>query len=271
MKASKLTIISGSIVFLFLTIAIFTPFFKYLVGFSPDTPSIIDASIFEPPGVHWFGTDRIGRDVAALLVYGIRNALFFSVLVVSLSTIVGLILGGVMGFFGGRTDLILSRVLEIIGNFPIFFLQLTLLAFFPQSYGILFFVMMITGWIPYCRITRAEFLKLRNQEFVQAARAIGCSRTRIFFRHLLPNAWIPSVIYIPFDLSSTVVALGALSFLGFGEPINVPSIGELMNQAREYFQTAWWLAVFPGLTLFTLTLSLTLFGSGLRDLIDPKN
>jgi ABC-type dipeptide/oligopeptide/nickel transport system permease subunit len=182
----------------------------------------------------------------------------------------GVIIGGIMGFFGGAVDLILSRVLEVIGNFPIFLLQLTLLAFFNQSYGILLFVMTVAGWIPYARFTRAEFFRLRNQEFVQAAEALGASRMRIFFRHLLPNSLTPILIYIPFDLSSTIVALGALSFLGFGEPINVASLGELMKQAKDHFQDAWWLAVFPGTTIFMLTLSLTVFGSGVRDALDPR-
>jgi len=179
-------------------------------------------------------------------------------------------MGGVMGFFGGKLDLILSRVMELIGNFPIFLLQLTLLAFFDQSYGILLFVMTLAGWIPYCRFTRAEFLRLRNQEFVQAAVASGASKTRIFFRHLLPNSLTPIMIYVPFDLSSTIIVLGALSFLGFGEPINVASIGELLRQAKDHFRDAWWLAVFPGTTLFLFTLSLALFGSAIRDKLDPR-
>mgnify|MGYP000864620408 CR=1 FL=1 len=223
-----------------------------------------------PSGTHIFGTDYIGRDVFARLVHGIKNSLFFSMVAVFICLSLGVVIGGIMGFFGGKTDLVISRVVEVIGNFPIFLLQLTLLAFFNQNYGILLFVMCIAGWIPYARFTRAEFFHLRNQEFVQAATALGASKTRIFFRHLLPNSLTPILVYIPFDLSSTIVVLGALSFLGFGEPINVASLGELLKQAKDHFQEAWWIAVFPGSTLFLLTLSLTLFGSGVRDLLDPR-
>ncbi len=248
-----------------------TGFFP-LIKYGPESIDIYSLQTLAPPGSsHFLGTDYVGRDILSRLIHGIRNSLFFSAAVVFLCMSVGIIIGGVMGFFGGKVDLILSRIMEIIGNFPIFLLQLTLLAFFDQSYWILIFVMLIAGWIPYSRFTRAEFFRLRNQDFVMAARALGASRTRIFFKHLLPNSLTPVLIYVPFDLSSTIIALGALSFLGFGEPINVASLGELLKQAKDHFQEAWWLAVFPGTILFLLTLSLALFGSSLRDLLDPKS
>jgi ABC-type dipeptide/oligopeptide/nickel transport system permease subunit len=280
MKFSQLTWIAFAFVLLFLGAALFAPWianeasskgFLPLIKFGPETADIFTSDILASPSkTHLLGTDYIGRDVLARLVHAIKNSIFFSVVAVLICMMSGVIIGGIMGFFGGAVDLILSRVLEVIGNFPIFLLQLTLLAFFNQSYGILLFVMTVAGWIPYARFTRAEFFRLRNQEFVQAAEALGASRMRIFFRHLLPNSLTPILIYIPFDLSSTIVALGALSFLGFGEPINVASLGELMKQAKDHFQDAWWLAVFPGTTIFMLTLSLTVFGSGVRDALDPR-
>ncbi len=241
-----------------------------LYPYGPDTPSILTSQIFASPGDHWLGTDRVGRDVFALILFGIRNSFLFSLAVVSTCAVIGTLLGGLMGMAGGRIDMLLSRFLEIVANFPVFFLQLTLLAFFDRGYGILFFVMIFSGWIPYTRLTRAEFLKIRKQDYIAAAQVLGASKLRIFFRHLLPNGWAPSLIYIPFDFSSTIVSLGALSFLGFGEPINVPSLGELMNQARENFQSAWWIAFFPSITLFLMTLALILFGTSLRDRLDPK-
>ena len=237
----------------------------------PDMPSPDQKVILEAPSqFHPFGTDQSGRDVLSRLIHGIRNAIFFSISVVLICLLVGILLGGLMGFYGGRIDLVLSRIMEVIGNFPIFLLQLTFLAYVDPSYGILLFVMCFSGWIPYCRFVRAEFFKLRSQEFVQAAQVLGASTPRIFFKHLIPNSLTPVITYIPFDLSSTIIALGALSFIGFGEPIDVPSIGELLRQAQRVFQTAWWLALFPGLALFFLTLSLTLFGSAIRDLLDPR-
>jgi ABC-type dipeptide/oligopeptide/nickel transport system permease subunit len=242
-----------------------------ILSVGPGMPSPDQRVVLASPSAqHWFGTDQSGRDVLARLVHGLQNALFFSLAVVLVCLAIGIVLGGLMGFYGGWVDLLLSRVMEIIGNFPIFLLQLTFLAYVDPSYGILLFVMCFSGWIPYCRFVRAEFLKLREQEFVQAARVLGASKLRIFFRHLIPNSLTPVITFIPFDLSSTIIALGALSFIGFGEPIDSPSIGELLRQAQRVFQSAWWLAFFPGFCLFLLTLSLTLFGSAIRDHLDPR-
>jgi len=242
-----------------------------LFSVGPDMPSPDQKVILEAPSkLHPFGTDQAGRDVLSRLIHGIRNAIFFSLAVVIICILIGVLLGGLMGFYGGWIDLGLSRLMEVIGNFPIFLLQLTFLAYVDPSYGILLFVMCFSGWIPYCRFVRAEFFKLRSQEFVQAAQVLGASTPRIFFRHLIPNSLTPVITYIPFDLSSTIIALGALSFIGFGEPIDVPSVGELLRQAQRVFQTAWWLALFPGLALFLLTLSLALFGSAMRDFLDPR-
>lgn len=268
MKINRLIWISGALVLFFVLIALFAP---WIGREGPESIDIFKSEFLSAPSsTHWFGTDYVGRDVFSRLVYGIRNSLFFSLVAVFICAVTGILIGGFMGFFGGKLDLILSRFMELIGNFPIFLLQLTLLAFFDQGYGILLFVMTLAGWIPYCRFTRAEFLKLRNQEFVQAATASGASKPRIFFRYLIPNSLTPVMIYLPFDLSSTIIVLGALSFLGFGEPINVASIGELLRQAKDHFREAWWIAVFPGACLFLFTLSLALFGSALRDILDPR-
>lgn len=279
-RLPKMTYISGGIVLLFLLAGILAPVISSkseskgvfpILKTGPDTPDIFDADyLAEPSSKHPFGTDYIGRDVLSRLLYGLRNSIFFSIAVVSVCLVLGIILGGLMGFFGGKIDFALSRVMEIIGNYPIFLLQLTLLAFLAQGYGILLFVMVLAGWIPYCRFTRAEFLKLKNLEFTQSSIALGTSKTRIFFRHLLPNSLTPILAYVPFDLTSTIIGLGALSFLGFGEPLDAPSVGELLKQANTYFREAWWLAVFPGSALFILTLSLALFGSSLRDVLDPR-
>lgn len=281
MKIPKLTLASGIVVLIFVLMALTAQWIANdashsagpfpLVKYGPESVDIFEAEFLSAPtSTHLFGTDYIGRDIFARLVHAIQNSLFFSVFAVLICLVLGTLIGGLMGFFGGKVDLILSRIVEIIGNFPIFLLQLTLLAFFDQGYGILLFVMCLAGWIPYSRFVRAEFFRLRNQEFVQAAIAMGASNTRIFFRHLLPNSLTPLFIYIPFDLSSTIIVLGALSFLGFGEPVNVASIGELLKQAKDHFKVAWWLALFPGGAMFLLTLALALFGSGLRDIFDPK-
>lgn len=288
LKLPKTTLVSGSIVFFFIFVGGFAPWIANkpaheddilpIIKHSPDpSSSDVVGSVFsipdilaEPSESNWLGTDYVGRDVASRLVHGIKNSLFFSLIVVFFCLVIGILIGGVMGFFGGWIDLLLSRFMEVIANFPIFLLQLTFLAFFPKNYFTLFFVMIVAGWIPYCRYTRAEFLRLRNLDFTQAARALGANRTRVFFRHILPNSLTPNLMYIPFDLASTITALGALSFLGFGEPIHVASLGELMKQAKDHFQQAWWLAFYPGVTLVLLTFSLAMFGASIRDILDPR-
>ncbi|TVQ79281.1 MAG: ABC transporter permease [Bradymonadales bacterium] len=284
-RVPKMTWISGFFVLIFLLCAFFAPwvanepgvrsFQLYPIG--PDTPPIAQMLDREPPGTmsldgrqYILGTDHVGRDLFARIVHGIRNSLLFALAVVSICIFLGIVLGGIMGLYGGKVDLILQRFMEIVGNFPIFLLQLTLLAFFERNYWILLFVMILAGWIPYCRFVRAEFLKLRSQDFVQSAYALGASRFRIFRKHLLPNSLTPVITFVPFDLAQVIVVLGALSFLGFGEPIDQASLGELLRQAKDNFRVAWWIAVFPASAIFLLTLSLALFGSSIRDLLDPR-
>lgn len=272
-KLSLTAYVSGGLVALFLIIAILAPWLAGKDGifleFDPEAVNIMKAKE-APDSVNWFGTDYVGRDVLTQLIHGIRGSLFFSLAVVFVCVVNGILIGGIMGFYGGKVDLILSRFMEVIGNFPIFLLQLTLLAFFDRSYGILLFVMCLAGWIPHARFVRAEFFRLRNQEFVLAARTLGACKTRIFLRHLLPNSLTPVITYIPFDLTSTIISLGALTFLGFGEPLNKPSFGALLKQGNDNFIDAWWLIVFPVGAMFLLTLSLALFGSAIRDILDPR-
>jgi len=284
-KFSKTAIVSGILSLFLVLVALLAPWIANeategvfpLVKFGPESIDLFKSEILgAPDSQHFMGTDNVGRDVFSRLVHGIKNSLLFSVAVVIICTLIGMIIGGIMGFFGGWIDLVMSRIMEVIGNFPIMLLMLTLLAIIPTQttltrYGLLLFVMCLAGWIPYCRYTRAEFLKLRDQDFVTAAIAVGSSRRRLFFKHLFPNSLTPIIIYVPFDLSITITSLGFLSFLGFGEPINVASLGELLKQAKDHFREAWWIAVYPGGVLFLLTFSLALFGSSVRDILDPRS
>lgn len=234
-----------------------------------------------PSSEYLFGTDQIGRDVFSFVVHGLRNSLFFALIVVFICFATGVILGGLMGYYGGWIDLILQRFQEIIGNFPIFLLQLTIMASLPPNtpgfvqYILLATLICMVGWIPYARFTRAEFLRLRRLDFSVAAEAIGATSMRRFFKHLLPNAMTPNITFIPFDIASTIITLGALSFLGFGEPAGTASLGELLSVAKQSIARVgdlrhWWLALFPSLSLFLLLLSLIQFNFAIRDFADPR-
>jgi len=225
---------------------------------------------YQPPNAkHWLGTDRLGRDVLSGLIHGTRYALTIGLVAVGLSLAIGLVLGAMAGYFGGWTDLALSRLFELWAAIPSFFLILTAAAFFPPS---LFFVMIIIGftsWVSIARLTRSQFLQVRSYDYVAAARSLGYSDTRIMFRHILPNAIGPVLIPVAFGVAGAILAESGLSFLGVGVPAEVITWGALLAGARSN-AAAWWLVVTPGLAIFATVTFYNLLGDGLRDALDPK-
>lgn len=223
-----------------------------------------------PSRENWLGTDDGGRDVAARLLYGFRYSITFAFVVWIASSLIGMIAGAVMGFKGGTTDLIGQRVIEIIESLPYLMILITLVSIFKPSLMLLTLMMVFFGWVTVSLYFRAEFLKIRRREFIEAARALGASRTRLIFTHLLPNSLTPWITSSPFMIAGYVASLAALDFLGFGLPAPTPSWGELLNQALKNFRIAWWLAVFPSLALFTALTLLNLIGEAVRDALDPR-
>lgn len=230
----------------------------------------VDVFPSPPTKENLLGTDEGGRDVAARLLYGFRYSITFAFTVWILVSIAGMILGSIMGFMGGWTDLIGQRLIEIIESLPYLMILVTLVSIFHPSIFLLAVLMVFFGWVSTSIYFRAEFLKLRKREFVEAARALGASRSRLIFKHILPNSLTPWITISPFLIAGYVASLAALDFLGYGVPPPTPSWGELLNQALKNFRIAWWLAVFPSLALFiTLTL-LNLIGESVRDAFDPR-
>ncbi|MES2964195.1 MAG: ABC transporter permease subunit [Bdellovibrionota bacterium] len=223
-----------------------------------------------PSSVNWFGTDEGGRDVASRLLYGFRYSMAFAVLVWILESFLGMILGSIMGYAGGWTDLVGQRVTEIMESLPYLMILITLVSIFTPSLWLLVILSVFFGWISVSVYFRAEFLKLRRREFVEAARALGGSRARVIFKHILPNALTPWITITPFLIAGSISALAALDFLGFGLPAPTPSWGELLNQALKNFRIAWWLAVYPSAALFLTLTVLNLIGEGVRDALDPR-
>ncbi|RDV40120.1 ABC transporter permease [Bradymonadaceae bacterium TMQ3] len=217
---------------------------------------------------HFLGTDRQGRDVFTRLIYGTRISLTIGVVAVSIYTAIGLVLGSLAGFFGGRVDNIILRMIEIMMCFPVLFLILTLAGFIEEPS--IFHIMLIiglTGWTGIARLVRGEFLRLRNQDFVQAAIALGFTRARIIFRHVLPNAVQPVFVSATFGVAGAILIEATLSFLGVG-PANAPSWGQILTSGRNTQQMT--LILSSGFAIFVTISLLNLIGEGLRDATDPK-
>lgn len=217
------------------------------------------------------GTDDRGRDILARLLYGFRYSFIYAIGVWWITFVLGTVLGLSMGFMGSWVDLIGQRVVEVISSVPQFFLLIILVSIFDASLMLLVGISSLFGWISISYYMRAEALKIRKLEYVEAGRAIGLKTPWILFKHVLPNALTPLITFSPFAIAAGVTGLAALDYLGFGLTPPTPSWGELLNQAKKYFTYAWWLAVFPSLALFgTLTL-LNFVGEGLRNAFDSKS
>lgn len=239
-------------------------------------PNESDRSVHRPPSApdsqHWMGTDNRGRDIAARLIYGLRNSLLYAVFVWFFSYTIGIILGGIQGFWGGRVDFLVQRVIEVLVALPSFFLLIIISSIFrPNLVLLAVFTVLVGGWIPISYYVRAEFLKLRNFEFVEAAKAQGLGTLRIVFRHILPNALTPVITFTPFALTGAITSLAGLDFLGFGLSPPTASWGELLSQALKHFDHAWWLAVFPVVMIVVTLLVLNFIGEGLRQALDPRS
>lgn len=223
------------------------------------------------PGIeNFFGTDDRGRDVLARLLYGYRYSMMFAVSVWFFSYLIGLFLGALMGYFGGKTDIVGQRLTEIMDSLPALVVFITLATVIGRSFSFLVFFFSIMGWMGISFYMRAEFLRLRKRAFVEASRAQGRSHLSIIFRHIVPNALNPILTFSPFALAGLIGFLAILDYLGFGMAPPTPSWGELLSQSERYITTAWWLAVFPSLALFSTLLSLTFIGNGVRDAFDPR-
>jgi microcin C transport system permease protein len=175
-----------------------------------------------------------------------------------------------MGFYGGKVDIIGQRVVEVLSTVPQLFLIIILVSMFESSVGLLAAIVIAFGWIGISYYIRAEFLKNRNREFVEAARSMGASDTRIFLRHILPNSLTPVITFAPFFIAAQFATLASLDYLGFGLPVPTPSWGEMLAQGQKYYSVAWWLAVYPSLCLFVTLYMLNLVGEGVRDAMDPN-
>lgn len=225
---------------------------------------------FQPPSrAHWMGTEENGADVLSRMIHASRIALGIGLVATGIAMVIGVVVGGMMGYFSGVIDIIGMRLVEIFEAIPTLFLLLTFVAFFGRNLYIMMIIIGLTGWTGYARYLRAEFLKLRQQDFVQAAVAGGMSTASILFRHMLPNGIAPVLVAASFGFASAILAEATLSFLGLGL-VDSPSWGQMLNQAVRSSAFNWWMAIFPGGAIFLTVFAYNLIGDALRDAIDPK-
>jgi len=222
-----------------------------------------------PDGDNWLGTDDTKRDVLARVIYGFRLSILYTLIVTSVASVIGVIAGAVQGFFGGLTDLTFQRLLEIWGAMPSIYIIIILFAIIGRGFWILVAISIVFGWPALVAVVRAEFLRARNFEYVRAARALGVSNWKIMFRHMLPNAMVATLTFLPFIITGAIGTLATLDFLGFGLPSSAPSLGELTLQAKQNLQAPW--LGFTAFFVYAIMLSLLVFiFEGVRDAFDPR-
>jgi len=223
-----------------------------------------------PPSTeNWFGTDDQGRDVVARLIYGFRISVLFGFILTVLSAIVGVSVGAVQGFYGGLTDLLGQRFIEIWAGMPTLYLLIILASVVEPNFWWLLILLLAFGWMGFVGVVRAEFLRARNLDFVKAAKALGVSDIKIIYKHVLPNAVVATITFMPFTLAGSVTALTTLDFLGFGLPPGSPSLGELLNQGKANLQAPW-LGISGFITISVMLTLLVFIGEAVRDAFDPR-
>ena len=245
---------------------VFTP-----IPYSYDT-KILDLPASAPTGPttdNWLGTDDQGRDVLARVIYGFRISILFGLILTVLSSIIGIAAGAVQGYFGGLIDLFAQRLIEVWSGLPTLYLLIIMASVITPGFFTILILMLLFSWMGLVGVVRAEFLRGRNFEYVRAARALGVSDINIMWRHVLPNAMVATITFLPFILSGSVITLTSLDFLGFGLPPGSPSLGELLNQGKNNLQAPW-LALTAFCTLSILLMLLVFIGEAVRDAFDPR-
>ena len=240
------------------------PFSYNTVDYEIDAPAPT-----KPDKTHWLGTDDEGRDIVARILYGIRLSVVFAFILTFVSSLIGIVIGAVQGYFGGKTDIILQRFIEVWESLPQLFILIIIASVFLPNFWTLLIILMLFSWTSLTSMVRAEFLRTRNFEYVKAAKALGVSNFRIIFKHILPNALVTSVTFIPFILSESIVALTSLDFLGLGLSGDYPSLGDLVRQGKDNLQAPW-IGVTIFIVLSSLLSMLIFIGEGVRDAFDTR-
>lgn len=263
---NRLAVAGGIIVVLLFFVAVFAPLL------SPYNPDDIDRKhILVSPDIHHpLGTDDLGRDVLSRMIWGARISLAVGFVAVGIATVIGIFFGALAGYYGGWAERIIMRFIDIMLTIPTFFLILAVIAFIEPSIWNIMIVIGLTSWMGVARLVRAEFLSIKEREYVLAAKAIGASDFRIIFRHIMINSMAPVLVSAVLGIAGAVLVESALSFLGIGVQPPTPSWGNILTLGKDNIEIAWWLSVFPGLAILITVLGYNLLGEGIRDSIDPR-
>ena len=268
-RGNPLLLVGGIMAVAIVFIAFFAPL---LAPYPRDAGSATHplSVLLAPSASHLFGTDQVGRDILSRILYGARVSPVIAVFVILLSCIIGIPLGLAAGFFGGAVDDIIMRVTDVFLAFPALLLALAFASVLPPSLTSTTLAIAIAWWPWYTRIIRGQAASVTGRPYIESCRALGISRRRIIFRHILPNAITPLIVEISLDVGGVILTAAALSFLGLGAQDPTPDWGLMVSQGQSYFTTQWWLVTFPGLAILFTALAFNLLGDGLRDVLDPK-
>ena len=265
--SNPLALIGFVIILGILLVAVFAP---YIAPYDPDAIDV-KAILLEPSAAHYMGTDGLGRDVFSRMLFGARISLLVGIVAVGIATFIGVILGAIAGYYRGWVDAVIMRMVDVMLSIPTFFLILAVIAFLTPSIWNIMIVIGLTSWMGVTRLVRAEFLSLREREFVMASQTLGAKDRRLIFKHLLPNSLTPIIVSSVLGVASAVLVESGLSFLGLGVQAPQASWGNILTDGKEYIQFAWWLSLFPGLAILITVLGYNLLGEGLRDALDPRS
>ena len=263
---NKLALTGCGIVILLFAVSLLAPVI------APYDPGAIDLKnvLASPSAEHWFGTDQLGRDVLSRMIWGARISLKVGFVATGLAILIGMILGAVAGYYGGWIDAVIMRFVDIMLCFPTFFLILAVIAFLEPSIWNIMIVIGLTSWMGVTRLVRADFISLRERDFVRAARSIGANYARIIFVHILPNALASILVAATLGIAGAILTESALSFLGIGVQPPTPSWGNILTAGKDNIDIAWWISLYPGLAILITVVGYNLLGEGIRDASDPR-
>jgi peptide/nickel transport system permease protein len=269
LRANPLLMAGGALVLLIVLVAIFAPLLAPFPGDAGTATHPFDV-LQAPSAAHWFGTDQVGRDILSRVIYGTRVSPVIAIIVLAIACAIGVPLGVAAGFLGGWVDELIMRVTDIFLAFPPLLLALALAAVLPASLTSVTIAIAAVWWPWYVRLLRGQAASVAGRPYVEACRALGVSRWRIIFRHILPNSITPLLVQVSLDVGGVILTASALSFLGLGAQDPTPDWGLMVAEGQSYFTPDWWLVTFPGLAILLTAFAFNLLGDGLRDLLDPK-